>query len=160
MAKIIASPSDLIKIARQDKKGVFILLPHAYEAARSLRRLGIESYMVASAPSIAGKIGLLSVGGATAYDEDVDTFSMLSPVCGMKDGRIVNTTGHVLPFDDAEEDREEPETPISEDVDDYILQRAGNEWYYYEYAAGETQSAFFRYVHLLATINAEFGVRQ
>ena len=60
MAKIIASPADLIQAARSRKAETLILLPHAYETAHSLRRLGSQAYIVASAPSIAGKIGILS----------------------------------------------------------------------------------------------------
>lgn len=161
MAKIIASPADLIQVARSRKPETLILLPHAYETANSLRRMGSQAYIVASAPSIAGKIGILNLEGAMETEEDLDVFRALSPVCGMKDGRIVNTTGHVLPFEDEEAGRESPEGAVYEYVDDYALQRVKNEWYYYaptDYYP-DTQDKVLSYIHKLAEINTQFGAQ-
>nr|DAR60774.1 MAG TPA: hypothetical protein [Caudoviricetes sp.] len=154
MAQIIASPANLFELARQRKPAVVIALPHAYEAVQSLRKIGGRYQFLKSAPSIAGKIALLSLEGGVETAEDLELFATLSPVCGMKDGRIINTTGHTLPFNDDEEDAEAPKTPASYDVDDYIVQRVDNEWYYYEYADSAIQSAVIRYIHNLVTLNA------
>ena len=157
MAKIIASPADLIQVARSRKAETLILLPHAYETAHSLRRLGSQAYIVASAPSIAGKIGILSLEGAMETGDDLGVFRSLSPVCGMKDGRIVNTTGHVLPFDDEELEKRPPSTPIERYHGNYRLQRANNEWYYYLETDTIEQQACLSYIHGLAVLNASVG---
>ena len=157
MAKIIASPADLIQVARSRKAETLILLPHAYETAHSLRRLGSQAHIVASAPSIAGKIGILSLEGAMETEDDLEVFRSLSPVCGMKDGRIVNTTGHVLPFDDEELEKRPPSTPIERYRGNYCLQRANNEWYYYLESDTIEQKACLAYIHGLAVLNASVG---
>ena len=157
MTRIIASSADLFALARSRKPEVVVVLPHAYEAVQSLRRMGSRYRFVKTAPSIAGKIALLSLGGAMETEDDLKLFTTLSPVCGMKDGHIVNVTGHALPFDDGEEDLEAPENPVSDDVDDYGMQRIGNEWYYYEFANSKIQSSVLRYIHGLATMSANLG---
>lgn len=157
MVKIIASPADLIQVARSRKAETLILLPHAYETAHSLRRLGSQAYIVASAPSIAGKIGILSLEGAMETEDDLEAFRSLSPVCGMKDGRIVNTTGHVLPFEDEELEKRPPSTPIERYRGNYRLQRANNEWYYYLETGAIEQQACLAYIHGLAVLNASVG---
>ena len=151
MAKIIASPADLIQVARSRKAETLILMPHAYETAHSLRRL---AYIVASAPSIAGKIGILSLEGAMETEDDIEIFRSLSPVCGMKDGRIVNTTGHVLPFEDEELEKRPPSTPIERYRGNYCLQRANDEWYYYLKTDTVEQQACLAYIHGLAVLNS------
>ena len=157
MAKIIASPADLIQVARSRKAETLILLPHAYETAHSLRRLGSQAYIVASAPSIAGKIGILSLEGAMETEDDIEVFRSLSPVCGMKDGRIVNTTGYVLPFEDEELGKWPPSTPIERLRGNYRLQRANNEWYYYLETDTVEQRACLAYIHGLAVLNSSVG---
>lgn len=157
MAKIIASPADLIQFARSRKAETLILLPHAYETANSLRRMGSQAYIVASAPSIAGKIGILSLEGAMETEDDIEVFRSLSPVCGMKDGRIVNTTGHVLPFEDEELEKRPPSTPIERYRGNYRLQRANNEWYYYLETDTIEQKACLAYIHGLAVLNSSVG---
>ena len=157
MAKIIASPADLIQAARSRKAETLILLPHAYETAHSLRRLGSQAYIVASAPSIAGKIGILSLEGAMETEDDIGVFRSLGPVCGMKDGRIVNTTGHVLPFEDEELEKRPPSTPIERYRGNYRLQRASNEWYYYLETDTIEQKACLAYIHGLAVLNSSVG---
>ena len=157
MAKIIASPADLIQVARSRKAETLILLPHAYETAHSLRRFGSQAYIVASAPSIAGKIGILSLEGAMETEDDIEVFRSLSPVCGMKDGRIVNTTGHVLPFEDEELENRPPSTPIERYRGNYRLQRVNNEWYYYFETDTVEQRACLAYIHGLAVLNSSVG---
>lgn len=157
MAKIIASPADLIQVARSRKAETLILLPHAYETAHSLRRLGSQANIVASAPSIAGKIGILSLEGAMETEDDIEVFRSLSPVCGMKDGRVVNTTGHVLPFEDEELEKRPPSTPIERYRGNYRLQRANNEWYYYFETDTIEQQACLTYIHGLAVLNSSVG---
>ena len=157
MAKIIASPADLIQVARSRKAETLILLPHAYETANSLRRLGSQAYIVASAPSIAGKIGILSLEGAMETEDDLEVFRSLSPVCGMKDGRIVNTTGRVLPFEDEELEKRPPSTPIERYRGNYRLHRANNEWYYYFETDTAEQQACLTYIHGLAVLNSSVG---
>lgn len=157
MAKIIASPADLIQVARSRKAETLILLPHAYETANSLRRLGSQAYIVASAPSIAGKIGILSLEGAMETEDDLEVFRSLSPVCGMKDGRIVNTTGHVLPFEDEELEKRPPSAPIERYRGNYRMQRASNEWYYYLETDTIEQQACLAYIHGLAVLNSSVG---
>ena len=157
MAKIIASPADLIQIARSRKAETLILLPHAYETAHSLRRLGSQAYIAASAPSIAGKIGILSLEGAMETEDDLELFRSLSPVCGMKDGRVVNTTGHVLPFEDEELEKWPPSTPIERYRGKYRLQRANNEWYYYLETDTIEQQACLAYIHGLSVLNSSVG---
>lgn len=157
MAKIIASPADLIQVARSRKSETLILMPHAYETAHSLRRLGSQAYIVASAPSIAGKIGILSLEGAMETEDDIEVFRSLSPVCGMKDGRIVNTTGHILPFEDEELEKRSPSTPIERYRGIYRLQRANNEWYYYIETDTIEQQACLAYIHGLAVLNSSVG---
>lgn len=154
MTQIIASPADLFELARSRKSAVVITLPHAYEAVQSLRKMGSQYQFLKSAPSIAGKISLLSLEGGMETDEDLELFSTLSPVCGIKDGRIVNTTGHTLPFDDEELDATAPGLPINEELDGYSLQRAGNEWYYYETVDTTEQDAVLAYLHGLAMLAA------
>lgn len=154
MAKIIASPADLIQVARSRKAKTLILLPHAYETAHSLRRLGSQAYIVASAPSIAGKIGILSLEGAMETEDDIEVFHSLSPVCGMKDGRVVNTTGYVLPFEDEELEKRPPPTPIERYRDNYRLQRANNEWYYYKVVNKVVQDTALTYLRELAMLAA------
>nr|DAV49011.1 MAG TPA: hypothetical protein [Caudoviricetes sp.] len=154
MTKIIASPAELFELARSRKSAVAIVLPHAYEAVQSLRKMGCQYQFLKAAPSIAGKIALLSLEGGMETDEDLDLFASLAPVCGMKDGRIVNTTGHTLPFNDDEQDLEAPDMPVTEDVDDYVMQRADNEWYYYEFKDSVAQSAVLRYIYGLAVLAA------
>lgn len=160
MAKIIASPADLIQAARSRKAETLILLPHAYETAHSLRRFGSQAYIVASAPSIAGKIGILSLEGAMETEDDLEVFRSLSPVCGMKDGRIVNTTGHVLPFEDEELEKRPPSTPIERYRGNYRLQRAANEWYYYLETDTIEQQVCLAYIHGLAVLNSSIGVEK
>lgn len=157
MAKIIASPADLIQVARSRKAETLVLLPHAYETAHSLRRLGSQAYIVASAPSIAGKIGILSLEGAMETEDDIEVFRSLSPVCGMKDGRVVNTTGHVLPFEDEELEKRPPSTPIERYRGNYRLQRANNEWYYYLETGTIEQQTCLAYIHGLAVLNSSAG---
>ena len=157
MAKIVASPADLIQTARSRKAETLILLPHAYETAHSLRRLGSQAYIVASAPSIAGKIGILSLEGAMETEDDIEVFRSLSPVCGMKDGRIVNTTGHVLPFEDEELENRPSSTPIERYRGNYRLQRVNNEWYYYLETDTIEQKACLAYIHGLAVLNSSVG---
>lgn len=157
MTKIIASPANLIQVARSRKAETLILLPHAYEAANSLRRLGSQAYIAASAPSIAGKICILSLEGAMETEDDIEVFRSLSPVCGMKDGRIVNTTGHVLPFEDEELEKRQPSTPVERYRGNYRLQRANNEWYYYLETDTIEQQACLAYIHGLAVLNASVG---
>lgn len=154
MTRIIASPAELFELARSRKSTVAIVLPHAYEAVQSLRKMGSQYQFLKAAPSIAGKIALLSLEGGMESDEDLELFATLSPVCGMKDGRIVNTTGHVLPFDDAELAAGAPDLPIDEELDGYSLQRAGNEWYYYEVVDTIDQNAVLAYLHGLAMLAA------
>lgn len=157
MAKIIASPADLIQVARSRKAETLILLPHAYETAHSLRRLGSQAYIVASAPSIAGKIGILSLEGAMETEDDIEIFRSLSPVCGVKDGRVVNTTGHILPFEDEELEKRPPSTPIERYRGNYRLQRANNEWYYYLETGTIEQQFCLAYIHGLAVLNVSVG---
>nr|DAE97986.1 MAG TPA: hypothetical protein [Caudoviricetes sp.] len=157
MAKIISSPADLIQVARSRKAETLILLPHAYETAHSLRRFGSQAYIVASAPSIAGKIGILSLEGAMETEDDLEVFRSLSPVCGMKDGRIVNTTGHILPFEDGELEKRPPSTPVERYCGNYRLQRANNEWYYYLETDTIEQQACLAYIHGLAVLNSSVG---
>lgn len=152
MAKIIASPAELFELARSRKSVVVIVLPHAYEAVQSLRKMGSQYQFLKAAPSIAGKIALLSLEGGMETDEDLELFATLSPACGMKDGRVVNTTGHVLPFEDEELDAGAPELPIDEQLDGYSLQRSGNEWYYYETTDTVEQDAVLAYLHGLAML--------
>ena len=154
MTQIIASPAELFELGRSRKSAVVIVLPHAYEAVQSLRKMGSQYQFLKAAPSIAGKIALLSLEGGMETDKDLELFATLSPACGMKDGRVVNTTGHVLPFNDDEQDLEAPEMPVTEDVDDYIMHRAGNEWYYYQFTDSVIQSAVLRYIYGLATLAA------
>ena len=154
MAKIVASPADLIQVARSRKAETLILLPHAYETANSLRRLGSQAYIVASAPSIAGKIGILSLEGAMKTEDDIEVFRSLSPVCGMKGGRVVNTTGHVLPFEDEELGKRPPSTPIERYRGGYRMQRANNEWYYYLETDTIEQQVCLAYIHSLAVLNS------
>lgn len=157
MTKIIASPADLIQVARSRKAETLILLPHAYETAHSLRRLGSQAYIVASAPSIAGKIGILSLEGAMETEDDIEVFRSLSPVCGMKDGRVINTTGLVLPFKDEELEKRPPSTPIERYRGNYRLQRTNNEWYYYIETDTVEQRACLAYIHGLAVLNLSVG---
>lgn len=157
MAKIISSPADLIQVARSRKAETIILLPHAYETANSLRRLGSQAYIVASAPSIAGKIGILSLEGAMETEDDIEVFRSLSPVCGRKDGRIVNATGHILPFEDEELEKLPPSTPIERYRGNYRMQRASNEWYYYLETDTIEQQACLAYIHGLAVLNSSVG---
>lgn len=154
MTQIIASPAELFELARSRKSAVVIVLPHAYEAVQSLRKMGSQYQFLKAAPSIAGKIALLSLEGGMETDEDLDLFASLSPACGMKDGRVVNTTGHVLPFEDEEPEAGAPDMPIDEEFDGYTMQRAGNEWYYYERIASPVKNAVLRYLHGLATLAA------
>lgn len=157
MAKIITSPANLIQAARSRKAETIILLPHAYETTHSLRRLGSQAHIVASAPSIAGKIGILSLEGAMETEDDIEVFRSLSPVCGMKDGRIVNTTGYVLPFEDEELEKRPPSTPIERYCGNYRLQRVNNEWYYYLETNTIEQKACLAYIHGLAVLNSSIG---
>ena len=154
MAHIIASPAELFELARSRKSAVVIVLPHAYEAVQSLRKMGSQYQFLKSAPSIAGKIALLSLEGGMETDEDLELFDTLSPACGMKDGRVVNTTGHILPFEDAELEAGTPDMPVDEELDNYTMQRAGNEWYYYETADTIEQDAVLAYLHGLAALAA------
>lgn len=154
MTQIIASPAELFELARSRKSAVVIVLPHAYEAVQSLRKMGSQYQFLKAAPSIAGKIALLSLEGGMETDEDLELFTILSPACGMKDGRVVNTTGHVLPFEDGELEADAPDLPIDEELDGYILQRAGNEWYYYESVDTVKQEAVLAYIHGLAMLAA------
>lgn len=156
MTQIIASPAELFELARSRKQAVAIVLPHAYEAVQSLRKMGVQYQFLKAAPSIAGKIALLSLEGGAETNEDLEMFVSLSPVCGMKDGRIVNTTGHVLPFEDGELEANAPDLPIDEELDGYTLQRAGNEWYYYETVNTIKQDAVLAYLHGLAMLAAAF----
>lgn len=154
MTQIVASPTELFSLARTREPMVLVVLPHAYEACQSLRRLGSRYQFVRAAPSIAGKLALLSLEGGKETDADLELFATLSPVCGMKDGREVNTTGHVLPFDDAELMVSAPDMPIDDELEGYSLQRAGDEWYYYETADTVEQDAVLTYLHGLATLAA------
>ena len=154
MAQIVASPTELFSIARSREPAVLVVLPHAYEACQSLRRLGSQYQFIKAAPSIAGKLALLSLEGGKETDADLELFATLSPVCGMKDGREVNTTGHVLPFDDTELMVSAPDMPIDDELEGYSLQRAGDEWYYYETADTVEQDAVLTYLHGLATLAA------
>lgn len=158
MANIISSPADLIRIARNRETGVYILMPHAYEAAHSLGRLGMRAFIIASAPSIAGKICLLSIDGALETAEDLAQFRAISPLCGMKDGRVVNTTGHVLMCEDYELHRSKPATPIDRLVHEYRLQRVDDEWYYYHNTDDQDQGDCLTYIYDLSTLNTFFGV--
>lgn len=154
MTQIIASPADLFELARSRKSTVVIVLPHAYEAVQSLRKMGSQYQFLKAAPSVAGKIALLSLEGGMETDEDLELFATLSPACGMKDGRVVNTTGHVLPFEDGELEVGVPDMPIDEELEGYTLQRAGNEWYYYETVDTIEQNAVLAYLHGLAMLAA------
>ena len=154
MAKIIASPTELFVVARSRKPAVVIVLPHAYEAVRHLGNFGIPYQFIKAAPSIAGKLAIVSLGGGVVTEEDLKTFASLSPVCGMKDGRVVNTTGHVLPFIDDEVNEPAPSEPLDTIIDGYILQRADNEWYYYVSDDSDEQNAALTYIHALATMAA------
>lgn len=154
MTQIVASPTELFSIARKREPAVLVVLPHAYEACQSLRRLGAQYQFVKAAPSIAGKLALLSLEGGKETDADLELFATLSPVCGMKDGREVNTTGHVLPFDDTEPMVSAPDMPIDDELEGYSLQRAGDEWYYYETSDTVEQDAVLTYLHGLATLAA------
>lgn len=154
MTQIIASPAELFELARSHKSVVAIVLPHAYEAVQSLRKIGSQYQFLKAAPSIAGKIALLSLEGGVETDEDLEMFASLSPACGMKDGRVVNATGHVLPFEDKELEAGGPGMPIDEELDGYSLQRAGDEWYYYETADTVEQDAVLAYLHGLAVLAA------
>lgn len=154
MAKIIASPVDLFVVARSRKPAVVIVLPHAYEAVRHLGNFGIPYQFIKAAPSIAGKLAIVSLGGGTVTEEDLKTFASLSPACGMKDGRIVNTTGHKLPFVDNEINEPAPSEPIDAVIGDYILQRTDNEWYYYVNDGSDEQNTALTYIHGLATLAA------
>ena len=154
MTQIVASPTELFAIARSREPAVLVVLPHAYEACQSLRRLGTQYQFIKAAPSIAGKLALLSLEGGKETDADLELFATLSPVCGMKDGREVNTTGHVLPFDDVELMVSAPDMPIDDELEGYSLQRAGDEWYYYETADTVEQDAVLTYLHGLATLAA------
>lgn len=154
MTRIIASPAELFELARSRKSVVAIVLPHAYEAVQSLRKMGSQYQFLKAAPSIAGKIALLSLEGGMETDDDLELFAALSPACGMKDGRIVNTTGHILPFDDAELDADAPDLPVDEELDGYTLQRAGDEWYYYKTVDTIEQDAVLAYLHGLAMLAA------
>nr|DAO91476.1 MAG TPA: hypothetical protein [Caudoviricetes sp.] len=154
MTQIIASPADLFAIARSHKPTILIVLPHAYEAVKSIRKTGAQYQFIKAAPSIAGKIALLSLEGAVETDEDLELFETLSPACGMKDGRIVNTTDHTLPFDDIELISDEPDVPASYSTDGYIVQRVDNEWYYYENVGTAEQELVLSYIHSLATLAA------
>ena len=154
MTQIIASPADLFELARSRKSAVVIVLPHAYEAVQSLRKAGSKYQFLKAAPSIAGKIALLSLEGGMETDEDLELFANLAPACGMKDGRVVNTTGHVLPFDDEELEKRPPSTPIERYRGNYRLQRANNEWYYYLETDTIEQKACLAYIHGLAILAA------
>lgn len=154
MTQIIASPAELFELARSRKSAVAIVLPHAYEAVQSLRKMGSQYQFLKSAPSIAGKIALLSLEGGAETAEDLEIFASLSPACGMKDGRVVNTTGHVLPFEDEEQEAGNPDLPIDEELNGYTLQRAGNEWYYYETVDTIEQDAVLAYLHGVAMLAA------
>lgn len=154
MTQIVASPTELFAIARSREPAVLVVLPHAYEACQSLRRLGSRYQFIKAAPSIAGKLALLSLEGGKETDADLELFATLSPVCGMKDGREVNTTGHVLSFDDTELMVSAPDMPIDDELEGYSLQRAGDEWYYYETADTVEQDAVLTYLHGLATLAA------
>lgn len=155
MTKIIASPTELFVVARSRKPAVVIVLPHAYEAVRHLGNFGIPYRFIKAAPSIAGKLAIVSLGDGTVTEEDLKTFASLSPACGMKDGRIVNTTGHVLPFIDDEINEPAPSEPIDTDFDGYTLQRADNEWYYYVNDGSPEQNAALTYIHGLAMLAAD-----
>lgn len=152
MTQIVASPTELFSIARSRVPAVLVVLPHAYEACQSLRRLGAQYQFIKAAPSIAGKLALLSLEGGKETAADLELFATLSPVCGMKDGREVNTTGRVLPFDDTELMVSAPDMPIADELEGYSLQRAGDEWYYYETADTAEQDAVLTYLHGLATL--------
>lgn len=154
MTQIIASPAELFELARSRKSAVVIVLPHAYEAVQSLRKMGSQYQFLKSAPSIAGKIAILSMEGGAETAEDLKLFATLSPACGMKDGRVVNTTGHALPFEDEELEAGAPDLPVDEELGGYTLQRAGNEWYYYETADTVEQDAVLAYLHGLAMLAA------
>lgn len=154
MTQIVATPAELFAVARSRQPAILIVLPHAYEACQSLRRMGSRYQFVRAAPSIAGKLALLSLEGGEASGADLELFASLSPVCGMKDGREVNTTGHVLPFDDRELMVSAPNLPIDEQVGAYTLQRAGDEWYYYETDDTVEQDAVLAYLFDLATLAA------
>jgi len=156
MAKIISSPADLLHIARNRETGVYILMPHAYEAVHSLRRLGLRAFIIASAPSIAGKICLLSIDGAIETAEDIAQFKAISPLCGMKDGRVVNTTGHALTITDDEVRRRKPAKPTDRIVCGYRVQRVDDEWYYYNDTEDQDQRDCLAYIFRLATLNAFF----
>ena len=152
MTQIVATPTELFSIARSHKPAILIVLPHAYEACHTLRKIGVQYRFLRAAPSIAGKIALISIGDAIESEKDFSDFELLSPVCGMKDGRIVNTTGHVLPFEDEEPNRSTPTIPVDEKVGDYILQRVDNEWYYYMSVGTLEQEAVLDYIHGLALL--------
>lgn len=157
MTQIIAFPADLFDLARSRKSAAVIVLPHAYEAVQSLRKMGSQYQFIKAAPSIAGKLALLSLEGGMETDEDLELFSLLSPACGVKNGRIVNTTNHALPFADKQLQLSVPITPVSKRVSGYIMQRAGNEWYYYEDVGSIEQRAILGYIHGLAVLNSSVG---
>lgn len=156
MAQIIVSPAELFTVARGTQPEVVIVLPHAYEAVKTLRKMGVECNFLKSAPSIAGKLAIISLKGGVETEDDLDLFSRLAPACGMKDGRIVNTTGHVLPFADNEVNKPAPGEPIDTEVDGYTLQRAGNEWYYYVNDGSVEQGAVLTYIHGLTALASKF----
>lgn len=155
MAKIIATPAELFALARTEGGAVAIVLPHAYEAVKSLRKLGVRYQFVKAAPSIAGKLAVVSLEGGAVTEEILELFATLSPACGMKDGRVVNTTGHVLAIEDEELETDAPDLPIDEEVGGYILQRADNEWYYYQNAGTIEQNAVLAYLRGLAALAAQ-----
>ena len=154
MVKIIASPTELFAVARSRKPAVVIVLPHAYESVRHLGNFGAQYHFIKAAPSIAGKLAIVSLAGATVTEDDLKTFASLSPACGMKDGRIVNTTGHVLPFEDNEINEPAPTDPVDAVIGNYILQRTDNEWYYYVDDGSVEQGAVLTYIHGLAAMAA------
>lgn len=156
MAKIIASPAELFAVARSRKPAVVIVLPHAYEAVRHLGNFGIPYQFIKAAPSIAGKLAIVTLSGGTVTEEDLKTFASLSPACGMKDGRVVNTTGHVLPFADDEVNEPVNSEPLDTEFDGYTLQRVGNEWYYYVNDGSIEQGAVLAYIHGLAALATKF----
>jgi hypothetical protein len=156
MTQIIATPAELFELARKRKPCVAIVLPHAYEAVKSLRKLGVEYQFLKAAPSIAGKLAIVSLNGDIATEEDFALFSSLSPACGMKDGRIVNTTGHVLPFADDEVNEPAAAEPVDTVIDGYTLQRAGNEWYYYVNDGSLEQGAVLAYIYELVALATKF----
>lgn len=156
MTQIIASPAELFELARNREPVAAIVLPHAYEAVKSIRKLGVEYQFLKAAPSIAGKLAIVSLKGGVATEEDFSLFARLAPVCGMKDGRVVNTTGHVLPFVDDEVNEPAPSEPLDTEFDGYTLQRAGSEWYYYVNDGSVEQGAVLTYIHGLAVLASKF----